>query len=212
MKKITISILITFYSLFSFSQKKELYVNDDFKYITKTEFDRKSDHPLGYNLRFDLDSCYLNVKVSRYIKGKIKLSLLDSIKTSFNKFNQIKLDDSDALFVNYYPGDDNCSSRGYKANFKKRYNEFYRNINKIENLKQLFIYKSDDGLRGFGKKINWQPDINNLIENTFYPIHYPCGGYLIIDSKGNYISERGEYCYSKILIKELKTFASNSNN
>lgn len=208
--KITITILLICFSNFiSFAQKKELYVNDDFVYISKTEFEKNSEQPLDYNLRFELDSIYLNVKVARHKKGKIELKVFDSIKNAFCKNEEFS--DNVIFLINYYPGNDKCSTDGYKANFKSTYYQYRRKFNKVENLKQLFIYRSDDGLKGFGNKIGWQPDINGLIEKTFYPIPYPCGGYVIIDSKGNYISERGEYCFWKGLIDEIKTFANNSH-
>ncbi|MFT7898761.1 hypothetical protein VBY74_02140 [Tenacibaculum ascidiaceicola] len=206
--KITITVLIvSFLHLYSFGQKKELYVNDDLEYISKTEFDKKSEQPLDYNLRFELDSAYLNIKVSRYKKGKIELKVLDSIKNIF--FKNEEFNNNDIFLINYYPGNDKCSSNRYKSNFKSKYNQYRRKFKKIENLKQLFVYKSNEGLRGFGNKIKWQSDINNLVEYTFYPIPYPCGGYVILDNKGNYISERGEYCYWKGLINEIITFANN---
>ena len=133
--------------------------------------------------------------------------VLDSIKNAF--FKNEELNDNQIFLINYYPGNDKCSSNGYKLNFKSKYNEYRRKFDKIENLKQLFVYKSDDGIKKFGNKISWQSDINSLIENTFYPIPYPCGGYVIIDSKGNYISQRGEYAYWKGLLKKIKTFANN---
>lgn len=209
MKVNTTILLVTLFHLLSFGQKKELYINDDFEYISKTEFDKKSEQPLYYNLRFELDSAYLNVKISRYKKGKIELKVLDSIKYVFFKNKNIEFSNNDIFFINYYPGNHKCSTAGYKSNFKLKYNQYCRKFDKIENLKQLFVYKSDHGLKGFGNKIDWQSDINSLIENTFYPIHYPCGGYVIIDSKGNYISYRGEYKYWKGLINEIKTFANN---
>lgn len=212
MKGTLIILFLTCSNLLLFSQKKELYVNDDFEYITKTEFDKKPEYKLDYIRRFDLDSCYLNVKVSRYKKGKIKISLLDSIKKSFNDVNLEKLYADDILVINYYPGNDPCSSSSYKKNFTEKYNQFYKKINNIAKVKQLFVYKTHEGLKDFGGNMHWQPDRFNLIENTFYPIHYPCGGYVIIDSKGNYISERGEYCYTEMLIKEIKTLTYNKSN
>jgi len=202
-------LLISLFHLLSYGQKKELYVNDDFEYISKTEFDKKSEQPLDYNLRFELDSAYLNVKVSRYKKGKIELNVLDSIKNVFFKNKNVEFSNNDIFLINYYPGNDKCSTEGYKSNFKLKYNQYRRKFDKIENLKQLFVYKSDDGLKGFGNKIDWQSDIYSLIEKTFYPISYPCGGYVIIDEKGNYISERGEYAYRKGLINEIKTLPNN---
>ncbi|PKP14916.1 MAG: hypothetical protein CVU07_12430 [Bacteroidetes bacterium HGW-Bacteroidetes-23] len=210
MKKTIFLLFLTFSTLLSYSQKKEFYVNDNFEYITETEFNKKHINPLDYNLRFELDTCYMNVKVSRYKKGKINLSLLDSIKKSFTKKNNQEFNESDILLINYFPGDKQMGADGYKTNFKKKYNQYYHRIAKIGDIKLLFIYKSSSGLEGFGQKINWQPDINNLIENTFYPIHYPNGGYVIIDSKGNYVSERGEYCYSDTLIELIKTFTNDN--
>ncbi len=198
--------------MFSFSQKKELYVNDDFVSISKLEFDKKSENEFDYKLRFDVDSCYINVKVLRNKKGKINLNVLDSIKKTFYKINQKELSDNDILLINYYPGSDECSTLGYKEKFNKQYKQYHRKFDGIKNLKQLFIYKSNDKIKDFGDKINWQPDTNNLIENTFYPIHYPCGGYILIDGKGNYISQRGEYLYSNLLIKKIKIFAETENN
>lgn len=210
--KTTITILtICFLHFFSFGQKKELYLNDDFEYISKTEFYKRSDQPLDYNLRFELDSTYLNVKVSRYKKGKIELEVFDSIRNVFYKNKNEEISNNDIFLINYYPGNDKCSTEGYKSNFKSKYNQYHRKFEKIENLKQLFVYKSNDGLEGFGNKIDWQSDVNSLIERVFYPIPYPCGGYVIIDSKGNYISERGEYSYWKGLINEINTFANKAH-
>ncbi|WBX78366.1 hypothetical protein PG911_08910 [Tenacibaculum ovolyticum] len=208
MKTIITILLISYFHLFSFGQKKELYVNDDFEYISKTEFNKKSEQSLNYNLRFKLDSIYLNVKVLRSKKGKIKLKILDSIKNVFYVNKTEKFSDNDIFLINYYPGKGKCSSIGYKSNFKSKYNQFRKKFDKIENLKQLFIYKSKRGLKGFGNKIDWKSDINRLIEKTFYPIHYPCGGYVIIDSKGNYISKRGEYCYWEGMINKINKFAN----
>ena len=91
-------------------------------------------------------------------------------------------------------------------NFKNQYGIYFNKIEKIKNVKQFFIYKTSDNLENFGSRINWLLDKNHLIENVFYPITYPCGGYVIIDSNGNYISQRGEYCYSPLFIEDIKEF------
>jgi len=82
-------------------------------------------------------------------------------------------------------------------------------IEKLENIKQFFIYRSSENINAFGSKIEWLPDDNYIIEKVFHPIHYPFGGYIIINNNGTYLSQRGEYCYSKELIKEVKDFANN---
>lgn len=201
--------MVSFYSLLSFGQKKELYVNDNFDHISKAEFNKKYSESLYYNLRIKSDSSYLNVKVSRSKKGRIELKILFSIKNIFYNNKSEEFSEKNLFLINYYPGKDNCSTNGYKLNFKTKHNQYRNKFEKVENLKQLFIYKTNRGLRGFGNEMDWQPDINNLIESTFFPIHYPCGGFVVIDNKGNYISGRGEYCYWEGLLNGIKTFANN---
>ena len=206
-----ILLLLTFCFTFTFSQKKELYVNEDLKLISKTEFENETHNSVSSNFRFELDTCFLNVKVLKHKKGTIEMSLLDSIKKNFSKTNSQKINDTDILLINYYPGNDKCSTTSYKENFKKRHNQVNKKMNKIENLKQLFIYKSNENIKDFGEKINWQQDFNKLIETIFFPIDYPCGGYIIIDNKGNYMIERGEYCYSDLLIEQIQNFITSNN-
>ncbi|WP_188406633.1 hypothetical protein [Psychroflexus salis] len=206
MKIISTILLIFLCNCILLGQKKELYINDNFEYISKPEFERKSDQALDYTLRFELDSTFLNVKVSRYKEGKVQLKVLDSIKTTFFKSKNEEFGENDILLINYYPGSDKCSTKAYKSNFKSKYNQYRRKFDKIDNLKQVFVYKSTQGLKGSGNEIDWKPDINNLIEKTFYPIPYPCGGYVIMNNKGSYISERGEYSYWNGLIREINKF------
>lgn len=207
MKKITLTIFIILIHTILFSQKNEMYLNDDFNIITKEEFEKSSGNEFDYNLRFKSDTTFVNIKVQRIKRGKISLQLLDSIKNNLSENSNQFIYGNDVLFINYYPGNGPCSSNGYKNNFKNEYQKFYRKFRRIENLKQFSVYKSPAGLKGFGSKIPWILDNENLIKKTFFPIHYPCGGYLIIRSDGNYLSQRGEYCYSKLLIEEIKTFA-----
>jgi len=204
MKKFTFKIFFFLISTVLFSQEKEIYLNDNFTLITKAEFQKNSENELDYNLRFKTDTTFVNIKVQRIKKGKIPLKLLDSIKNNLSKNSDQIIDSNDALFINYYPGNGPCSTKGYKNNFKNEYQRFYQKFEKMENLKQFSVYKSLIGLKEFGTKIKWIPDNKNLIEKNFYPIHYPCGGYLIINSDGTYLSQRGEYCYSKTLIEKLK--------
>jgi hypothetical protein len=208
MKKITYTISFFLISTILFSQKNEIYLNDSFTFITKEEFKKDSGNEFDYNLKFKSDTTFVNIKVQRVKKGKISLQLLDSIKNNLSENSNQFIDSNDVLFINYYPGNGPCSTDGYKNNFKSQYGRFYRKFKRIENLKQFSVYKSSKGLEEFGSKIHWLSDNKNLIEKIFYPIHYPCGGYLIINIDGSYLSQRGEYCYSNTLIEEIKTFAN----
>lgn len=192
-----------------FSQEKEIYLNDDFAFISKAEFEQESDNEFDYTLRFESDTTFVNIKVQRVKKGKIDINTLNAIKTMLSKNSKQQIDSNDVLLINYYPGDGPCSTKGYKNNFKNMYRRYYRKIEKLEDIKQFFVYRSSENIEAFGSKIVWLPDDNYIIEKVFHPIHYPCGGYIIINNDGTYLSQRGEYSYSKSFIKEVKDFANN---
>jgi len=208
MKKFNFTLYFFLISILVFSQEKEIYLNDNFTFITRVEFEKDSENELDYDLRFKTDSTFVNIKVQRIKKGILNLKVLDSIKHYLSKNSNQIIDSNDIIFINYYPGNGPCSSNGYKNNFKNEYQRLYRKFEKIENLKQFSVYKSSIGLEGFGSEINWSPDNKSLVERNFYPIHYPCGGYIIIKPDGTYISQRGEYCYSKTLLEVIKSFAN----
>lgn len=205
-------LLFGLISVLSFGQQKELYLNDNFRIISEEEFLKESNNEFDYTLRFETDTTFVNIKVQREKKGKITLDILKAIKANLSTISKQEIDSDDILFINYYPGDGPCSTEGYKINFKDHYKKYHRKIKKLKNVKQFSIYKSPDNIESFGSEIAWLPDVKNMIEKSFYPIHYPCGGYVIIKSDGSFLSQRGEYCYSKGLIKQIKAFAKNNSH
>ena len=69
MRKIFTSIVFVLVFTFSFSQEKEIYLDDDFRIISKEEFDKASGNPFDYNLRFESDTTFVNIKVKREKEG-----------------------------------------------------------------------------------------------------------------------------------------------
>src|SRR6056297_1283085 len=126
MRKIFTSIVFGLVFTFSFSQEKEIYLDDDFRIISKEEFDKASGNPFDYNLRFESDTTFVNIKVKREKEGKIELSLLESIKTYLSEISGQEIASEDALFINYYPGDGPSNTESYKANFREKYRYFYK--------------------------------------------------------------------------------------
>jgi len=71
-KKLILIIFIGIYCPIIIAQKKEVYLNDDLKYISKLEFNSTIENFKYYTLKYDTDSVIINVKVERITKGKIK--------------------------------------------------------------------------------------------------------------------------------------------
>ena len=206
--KLFISIFFFLTFLLSFGQKKDIYVNEDLEVISKEEFN-KNHYTKGYlylKYETEIDSVFANINVQREKKGKISTKLLDSIKlnlsSDINYFSE-----NEFIVINYYPGKDQCNSTGNKDFVKEKYRNFIREIEKNKQVKQFFVCKDIEGTESYGK-INWINDENAIIENTFFPLHYPCGSFVLIDSLGNFYSYKGEYNIDNIhdLLKDRKIF------
>jgi hypothetical protein len=206
---ITLFTIISFQ--FIFGQKKEVYANDNLEIISKKEFDEIDPKNQSFlNLKFDVDSMYINIKAKRIKKGKISTTTLDLIKLNLSS-NTNYFDKNDIIIINYYPGKDNCNSSGDKDLTKKHYKNFLNKINKNTKVKQFFIYHSLGGTENYGK-FKWIEDKNSLIKKTFFPLHYPCDSFLLIDQFGNYYVSRGENNVDEIfkLLKNQNTFVNTS--
>ena len=81
MKTKLLTLILGLLTISIFSQKKEIYLNDDLMKITQTDFKKIDEPNKFYNLRFELDTLIANVKVQRIRKGKVSNELLDSIKS-----------------------------------------------------------------------------------------------------------------------------------
>jgi hypothetical protein len=92
------------------------------------------------------------------------------------------------------------------------YKNYIRKLKKMDSVNQFFMYKSSEGTKTYGKKINWIRDEFGTIEKTFFRLNYPFGSYILIDKDGNYYVQKGEYYILEIidLLKNKKTtFANN---
>jgi len=208
-------ILIFILTVTSISaQKKEVYLNDDLSEISQFEFNKKNDFYKYYSLQFETDSLITNIKVQRVKKGKISNEKLDSIKSELFKLSNQKIPDSNLIIINYYPGLDRCNSSGNKSMVRANYKRFLKNLKKFEGVSQFFVYKFPEGKEEYGENLTWIKDNSGLIENTFLPIHYPCGSFVLINDEGDYYVNKGEYSIESIidLIKDKKTTFANTNS
>jgi hypothetical protein len=123
--KLFISIFFFLTFLFSFGQKKDIYVNEDLNEIVKKDFNKINVSDGYLKLKFEVDSVFVNVNVKRIKKGKIATNLLDSIKLNLSSDINF-FSENDFFVINYYPGKDQCNSSGNKDFVKEKYRNFIR--------------------------------------------------------------------------------------
>lgn len=212
MKTKLFALILGLLTISTFAQKKEIYLNDDLIEITQTDFKKTNEPYKFYNLRFELDTLIANVKVQRIRKGKVSIELVNSIKSELSTISGDSIPKNNIIIINYYHGLDRCNSSGNKSFVRDKYERFLKKLIKMENVSQFFMYKSSEGTKEYGKQLNWIKDEFGTIEKTFFPLHYPCGSYVLIDTNGNYYVQKGEYNIERIidLLKDKKaTFANN---
>lgn len=207
MKANLFTLLLGLITISTFAQKKEIYLTDDLIEITQTDFNKTDDPYNFYNLQFELDTLIANVKVQRIKKGKITTELLNLIKSELSTISRESIPSNNFIVINYYHGLDRCSSTADKSFVRNKYKRFLKEVKKMDNVSQFFMYKSPEGTNDYGEQINWVKDEFGTIEKAFLPIHYPCGSYVLIDSNGNYYVQKGEYNIEQIidLLKDNNT-------
>ena len=212
MKTKLLTLTLGLLTISTFSQKKEIYLNDDLIEITQTSFKKNDEPSKFYNLRFELDSLIANVKVQRIKRGKVSIELLNSIKSELSTISGDTIPKNNLVVIIYYHGLDKCYSSSGKPYAQGKYKWVLKKIRKMENVNQFFMYKSPEGIKNYGKQLNWIEDEFGTIENIFLPLKYPCGSYVLIDENGNYYVQKGEYNAERIikLLKDKKTTFANS--
>ncbi len=197
MKKI--SLLLIGLSLCNiFAQKKELYTDDDLNYITKEAFYAPKTKNT-YLIRFELATKVINVRALRQKRGVLSKEEHLQLKNELKAISGKVFSDNATIVINYYPGEDSCNSTGNKNIKKRKYRIYNHRIGKKKNVQQFFIYKKIEGTENYGKQLEWYSSKETSIEKTFFPIHYACGSYVIINPNGEYYALRGEYNIDKII-------------
>lgn len=100
---------------------------------------------------------------------------------------------ADFSIIQYHPGKDRCNGGNF---FGNRYNRGYlKKMKRKMQFNNYWIHKKDSKLNFMQPRgIDWQLDINQIVENIFFKHHYPCSSFIIIDNRTkSYISIFGEY-------------------
>jgi len=167
------------------------YFDDNNFEITKSKFDSilSNNKLLIYG-----DSSSHRKLVLRENHGELSdRAVLESLLE--DNTNQ-ELDSNKPIVIIYYPGKDKCNSTGTakdKELIKISHEKLEVALDEIAQIKPIYLYKNNDGLKNYNGIVNWHKDPEGTIERLFFKYHYPCGSFVVISKNGNYISYFGEY-------------------
>ena len=185
-------LLLLFFLATTFSthaQKRIHYWNDDLKAVTKAEH---ATLP-GYNLKFELDTAVVIVKVMSRKNGKISSDLLTKIRSGLSQTSGVAIAQDDTIVIHYHPGADRCNSSGNLKHGTERMRKYMKKLQKQPKVKGFFVYKDPGNTKSYGKHIPWIQDPGQLVERCFFRIHYGCSSAVIIWPDGSYHAIRGEH-------------------
>jgi len=123
------------------------------------------------------------------INDRKALELL--LERSFHR----EIDSTKALVIIYFTGKDRCNVSGTagKGRIRYWYRQLENGLDKIAQIRPIYIYKDINGLEKYEGIINWHKDPEAVIEKLFFEHHYPCHSFVVISKDGDYISYFGEF-------------------
>ncbi|MEE9362131.1 MAG: hypothetical protein V3U92_05985 [Cellulophaga sp.] len=195
MKKILLTLifgtLIYACSSTKIRNDKAKYFDENNIKISKSKFYRIR----STNKFLDITGDSINHKklTLREKRGKItNRALLESL---LEKETNQELDSTKPLVIIYYPGKDRCNSSGSatKRSRKTWFRQLEDGINQVVQIKPIYIYKDNDGLKKYNGVLTWHKDPEGIVERLFFENHYPCNSFVVISKDGNYISYFGEF-------------------
>jgi hypothetical protein len=190
MKYIIIICILISSKLFS-QEKKVVYLNENYQEIDKNQFIEGKKSREYLDLYFQNDSLVQGLLVRRRPIGKLTENQLDELKQSLSIQNEI---DDELIVIIYYPGKDRCNGMERYSTWNIFDRDYLKKLNKISDVSHHWIYKDDENLKYYyQKKIGWKKDSNQFIEKMFFKYHYPCFSCVVINSKGNFIANYGEF-------------------
>ncbi|MDR6846030.1 hypothetical protein [Flavobacterium granuli] len=206
MRNSLITLIAIAQSAFLFSQtKKHTYYNNDSNNelieISESQYlslKKELSHPLIY----EDDSLKVSYLIKMEVTSKLKESTLDYFKKTYD------LDKNNFTVINYIDNDPKPTSISSQVPWDIFEDDYIKQIRKIDKVNHLWIINPD--VRNLyyyhGNKIGWIKDAENYIQKNFLFFDGLNGGYIILDSSGNYFLHRGEYRKKEVLdkLKELK--------
>lgn len=201
--RLLLYLMFFFVGICSAQNKTETYYDDQFQKISKDRFEyllNKNEYRAN---QYELEDQITNIVYQVKTKGKLSEEELKNIKSYLSKIQPLK---EGLIVLVFYPGKDSCNETDNESTWTIFDKDYQKELKKLKITNTYWLYKDDEDLKYYHpKKINWQKDSDQLIEKTFFKMHYPCFSSVVIDENGNYISNLGEFGKVHILndIKEL---------
>lgn len=199
MKYIYIFLFILSLTPIYSQNKKIIFADEDLNILSKEEYLKNPLQKNHFEYEVENDSSIIRIKVERQKFGRIDKATNQKIRIYLQNLSNSPIDSSKTIIINYFPSVDKCQGKdNWNSFFIQKCNNYIKELEKINNISQFFIFKDENAVKNFGRKFKWYKDENKLIEKNFFKFHYPCFSYIIIKPNGNYYSERGEYNISSI--------------
>lgn len=195
MKKIIVTLLfgILFYSCSStkIGNAKTKYFNENNIEISKSKFDQIR----STNKLFEIPGDSINHKKLTLREKRGKINDRKSLEFLLEEVTNQKINSNKPIVIIYYPGKDHCNSTGAtnKEWIINWYGQLEEGLNQIAQVKPIYIYKDNDGLKKYDGILDWKKDLDGIIERLFFKYHYPCSSFVVISKEGDYISYFGEF-------------------
>lgn len=172
--------------------KKEYFYDENDVAINECEFACKIDYKINIDRVFTSDTAIVGRLYIRKVYDELQPEAMEYLRKYLATISGKELDTAKVIVINYFPGDKEIAEGLSKGHIYDK--NYTRKLNKITPNEQFWIYKSDKNLKyNHGKRLNWIYDKTHYIENTFFPVFFNSGSYVIIHPNGKFIKYYGEY-------------------
>ena len=197
-KRLQFSLLLILTASAGLVAQTEVYVNEWQETISKEEYDKEESESYFY-LDYETEDLIVHVKAKRTLKGSLEKMTHELLRENLYSRLGEDINESAVMVIIYSPGMDDCLRTGNRSSIRSSFRRLKTTIENIDHTDLFYVYNEPEANKTYGKDLNWIQDKQKIIQELFFPIHFPCGSFVLIDQKGNYYAFRGEYAVDQIM-------------
>ncbi|MCO6357590.1 hypothetical protein [Roseivirga pacifica] len=194
--KIQLQVLAICFILYACNTSKQApqtkYFDANYQQITQPEFNRSLSS--NHFLEEPGDSVNHRKLITREKRGTVNNKA--EIEHLLREVTKNQVASEKPIIVVYYPGKDDCN-KNISLN-KTSVRSMEKELFEEAELKPIYLYKEDKGLKRYAGFLQWHQDPKQFFERTFFQHAYPCSSFVVIAANGSYISYLGEFNTQKI--------------